>query len=137
MTLLGEITRIIDEWASLNRSPLVLKYLRAGRTILRKAITELCSELEKDEIDKINRLARISNITLNQTVQKPSEVKYTYTLDSEEEMGVMACFVIEQACKKCDGQHKVCMVRRIFNSWEVPPYREVVEDGGCEYAYKE
>ena len=138
-SMIGQINDTIKTWENLKRSPLVLKYLKTSRTFAQKSLDELYKELTIEEQHRLWNYASqtkfgvmVGNVT-NANTDKKTKVKYS--TDNEELMKDIAEALIEQNCKNCKRNKGTCHIRQAMNSWEIPPYKEIIEEGECQYEY--
>jgi hypothetical protein len=128
---------MIKGWDSLKKTPEVLKYLKMGRSFIEKGTEGILSKLdEKAKVETI-RSASTAKLGVYYTALPKAQIESQYTLDNDEEMAALAELVIEGSCKKCNGRVKGgCLVKSIFEAWEVPPNVDLrVDESICQYSY--
>lgn len=136
--LTGQIKETIELWENLKRSPLVLKYLRTCNTFGKKAIEEIYKEISEEEKDRLWNYANRTKfgIMIGNTRDKSKET-LKYSTSDKELVDDIAEALIEQHCKHCNNNKSDCRIRKCFESWEIEPFKTILDDEEeCQYRYE-
>jgi NAD-dependent dihydropyrimidine dehydrogenase PreA subunit len=138
MGLIEELRDIITRWHDNMKQPPkeVLGYLGASMRFSARAIKELDTELDNNEIERLEKMAKtigfdITYMRYDYSSKDPQRRTYDIT---EDERDNLVEALAEVRCVGCNGCVKDCTVRSQFFKWDVTPIYDVTDDTHpCQY----
>lgn len=140
-TLCFKLEETLKEWQqskTMRSHKEALTALKTACTWMLKGLKLILSNLDEGDIAALNRRKANSEIVLMpkgdfERIRKQNpEIKYWMT---QEQAYNLSEGVIEAFCRNCKREPGKCMIRDLFQAWEIPGATEIYEE--CQYRYED